>query len=164
MRRGFQPRSQKARQITCIWPNCRSLTSLMTECCVQHARGQIVNLLLGTCHLLLLVHTRSGWQPPKDTGLWDIAAHVRGQIEARTLAAQRLLDCCQKQAKCHITNNACMPSAAALLLRSGWQPPKDTGLWDIAARVRGQIEAQMTPAQQEYWQAEGGYFQQVCLR
>lgn len=46
-------------------------------------------------------------------------------------------------------------------IRSGWQPPKDTGLWLISARVKAQIEAQMTPAQQEYWQAEGGYFEQV---
>ncbi|WIA31066.1 hypothetical protein OEZ86_001095 [Tetradesmus obliquus] len=45
--------------------------------------------------------------------------------------------------------------------RSGWQPPKDTGLWDISARVKAQIEAQMTPQQKEYWAAEGGYFEQV---
>eukprot|EP00878_Enallax_costatus_P012821 GHUV01013388.1.p1 GENE.GHUV01013388.1~~GHUV01013388.1.p1 ORF type:complete len:2087 (+),score=705.77 GHUV01013388.1:215-6475(+) len=45
--------------------------------------------------------------------------------------------------------------------RSGWQPPKDTGLWETSARVKSQIESQMTPAQREYWQAEGGYFQQV---
>ncbi|KAF6255212.1 kinase-like domain-containing protein [Scenedesmus sp. NREL 46B-D3] len=45
--------------------------------------------------------------------------------------------------------------------RSGWQPPKDTGLWEISARVKQQIEAQMTPQQKEYWAAEGGYFEQV---
>jgi hypothetical protein len=45
--------------------------------------------------------------------------------------------------------------------RSGWQPPKDTGLWDISARVKSQIEAQMTPLQKEYWAAQGGYFEQV---
>ena len=44
---------------------------------------------------------------------------------------------------------------------SGWQPPKDTGLWEIAARVRGEVEGAMTPAQREYWAAEGGYFEQV---
>ncbi|KAF8068220.1 PI4KA1 [Scenedesmus sp. PABB004] len=45
--------------------------------------------------------------------------------------------------------------------RSGWQPPKDTGLWDIAAAVRAEVEAQMTPEQREYWAAERGYFEQV---
>lgn len=45
--------------------------------------------------------------------------------------------------------------------RSGWQPPKDSGLWEISARVKSQLLSQMTPAQQEYWKAEGGYFQQV---
>jgi hypothetical protein len=45
--------------------------------------------------------------------------------------------------------------------RSGWQPPKDTGLWEVADRVAGSIQQQMTPAQQEYWQGENGYFSQV---
>lgn len=44
---------------------------------------------------------------------------------------------------------------------SGWQPPKDTGLWDIATRIKGEIETGMTPEQKEYWEAEGGYFDQV---
>eukprot|EP00879_Flechtneria_rotunda_P007045 GHRR01007395.1.p1 GENE.GHRR01007395.1~~GHRR01007395.1.p1 ORF type:complete len:1449 (+),score=535.85 GHRR01007395.1:542-4348(+) len=45
--------------------------------------------------------------------------------------------------------------------RSGWQPPKDTGLWDIAVSVKQQLEQQMTPVQREYWEAEGGYFEKV---
>jgi hypothetical protein len=46
--------------------------------------------------------------------------------------------------------------------RSGWQPPKDTGLWEVSARVCDAIQQQMTPAQQEYWAGENGYFSQVC--
>jgi hypothetical protein len=45
--------------------------------------------------------------------------------------------------------------------RSGWQPPKDTGLWEVSARVCDAIQQQMTPAQQEYWAGENGYFSQV---
>jgi len=45
--------------------------------------------------------------------------------------------------------------------RSGWQPPKDTGLWDAAVRISQAIQDQMTPTQQEYWQGENGYFSQV---
>jgi hypothetical protein len=45
--------------------------------------------------------------------------------------------------------------------RSGWQPPKDTGLWEVSARVSDAIQQQMTPAQQEYWTGENGYFAQV---
>jgi hypothetical protein len=36
-------------------------------------------------------------------------------------------------------------------------------LWEISARVKEQIEAQMTPAQKEYWAAQGGYFEQVMI-
>jgi hypothetical protein len=45
--------------------------------------------------------------------------------------------------------------------RSGWQPPKDTGLWDTSLQVIETIEAGMTPEQKEYWAAQGGYFDQV---
>lgn len=45
--------------------------------------------------------------------------------------------------------------------RSGWQPPKDTGLWEVSARVGDAIQQQMTAAQQEYWAGENGYFSQV---
>jgi len=47
------------------------------------------------------------------------------------------------------------------LNRSGWQPPKDTGLWEVATRIKGEIQSNMTAAQREYWEAEGGYFDQV---
>jgi hypothetical protein len=36
-------------------------------------------------------------------------------------------------------------------------------LWEISARVKEQIEAQMTPEQKEYWAAQGGYFEQVMM-
>ncbi|KIY94287.1 phosphatidylinositol 4-kinase [Monoraphidium neglectum] len=45
--------------------------------------------------------------------------------------------------------------------RSGWQPPKDTGLWEVSQAVRRQIEAGMTREQREYWEAQGGYFDKV---
>ena len=51
--------------------------------------------------------------------------------------------------------------ARCFCCRSGWQPPKDTGLWQVAEDVRGQIEAQMNPQQRQYWLEEDGYFNKV---
>jgi hypothetical protein len=45
--------------------------------------------------------------------------------------------------------------------RSGWQPPKDTGLWEISTQIKECIEGGMTPEMKEYWAAQGGYFEQV---
>jgi hypothetical protein len=50
-----------------------------------------------------------------------------------------------------------------LLCRSGWQAPKDTGLWEYSTKVAEAIQQQMTATQQEYWQGENGYFSQVGL-
>ncbi|GIL57911.1 hypothetical protein Vafri_13118 [Volvox africanus] len=45
--------------------------------------------------------------------------------------------------------------------RSGWEPPKDTGLWDPAEKLKRKVLAQMTPEQRAYWEAEDGYFNKV---
>ncbi|GIL78260.1 hypothetical protein Vretifemale_7693, partial [Volvox reticuliferus] len=45
--------------------------------------------------------------------------------------------------------------------RSGWEPPKDMGLWDPAEKLKRRVLAQMTPEQRAYWEAEDGYFNKV---
>ncbi len=45
--------------------------------------------------------------------------------------------------------------------RSGWQPPKDTGLWAASAATRKAILSCLSALQKEYWAAEDGHFSQV---
>lgn len=45
--------------------------------------------------------------------------------------------------------------------RSGWQPPKDTGLWALAGALRTQVEGGLAGPSQEYWAAEDAYFDRV---
>lgn len=45
--------------------------------------------------------------------------------------------------------------------RSGWEPPKDTGLWEPAERLKRRVLSGMTPEQRAFWEAEDGYFSKV---
>eukprot|EP00798_Chlamydomonas_sp_ICE-L_P027721 gene27721-7367_t len=45
--------------------------------------------------------------------------------------------------------------------RSGWEAPKDFGLWDIAERLQEQALAVLTPASREYWNDENDYFNKI---
>ncbi|KAL6758982.1 kinase-like domain-containing protein [Haematococcus lacustris] len=45
--------------------------------------------------------------------------------------------------------------------RSGWQPPRDFGLWDVATSLAERVLAGLSPASRQYWDAEAGYFDKV---
>jgi phosphatidylinositol 4-kinase A len=45
--------------------------------------------------------------------------------------------------------------------RSGWQPPRDTGLWGPCASVKKAVLSRLTPTQRAYFEDEHETFQQV---
>lgn len=45
--------------------------------------------------------------------------------------------------------------------RSGWQPPQDTGLWDICQAVKDTVLKRLDSQAKEYFEAEHGTFQKV---
>ena len=56
------------------------------------------------------------------------------------------------------------PPAEAMnpeIKRSGWEPPEDSGLWDIADRVRGELVASLSDEGRAYLGREDGFFAAV---
>jgi hypothetical protein len=45
--------------------------------------------------------------------------------------------------------------------RSGWQPPRDYGLWEVAGSLRSKVLSSLSPASRVYWEEEEGYFNKV---
>lgn len=60
---------------------------------------------------------------------------------------------------CSHSNGPCAPPPASC--SSGWQPPKDFGLWHPAGQLRAQLTAALSAAKRAYWEAESAYFDKV---
>ncbi|GAX81982.1 hypothetical protein CEUSTIGMA_g9410.t1, partial [Chlamydomonas eustigma] len=45
--------------------------------------------------------------------------------------------------------------------RSGWQPPKDCGLWTVSGQLRQKVFQSLQPSSRSYWEAESSYFDQI---
>lgn len=45
--------------------------------------------------------------------------------------------------------------------RSGWQPPRDYGLWQAAKALRQRVLDGLSPAARGFWEAEAAYFDRV---
>jgi hypothetical protein len=45
--------------------------------------------------------------------------------------------------------------------RSGWQPPRDYGLWGVSDSLLQRALAALSGPSREYWEAENSYFDRV---
>lgn len=44
---------------------------------------------------------------------------------------------------------------------SGWQPPRDYGLWEVASALKERVLGALSPASRGYWEEEESYFDRV---
>ena len=47
------------------------------------------------------------------------------------------------------------------VLRSGWEQPRDFGLWGPSTKLLNKVLDAMSPSGREYWEAENSYFEKV---